>query len=235
MRDAVTRSFAISDRDIERVICGEAEQDLIDAVEVLANESPEFAAHLHERRSERAAFFFHHPRLPAPPTQSVFEKFAAWLHTTAPMTAPATFAAACAALFIMIPTSTVDTVRDKGAAPEVLVIAKRGERVFHVKPGTLLKQGDALRLEVGCGSAALVVTALHEVDTKQTSVLTDGERVPAKRTVLPGSFVLDGHAGDEELWVACVSDPRLASQTAASMQQGKRPAEVAVMTLHKEP
>lgn len=237
---AVTANFPVNDRDLERVLCGEAPADVVARVTALAGQHPRLAAHLAERRAERAAFALLHPRAPAV-THVETSNGTSWL---ARMTARSTwlsagFAAACIVAFVVIPAPTDgphDGVRSKGrAVPDVVVVAKRGDRVFHVQPGALLQAGDALRLEVTCGRPNRVVVALHEVDTKETSLLVSAEAISEKRTLLADSFILDDHVGHEELWVVCATDPALASRMGADMLRGVRPANSALVRLEKGP
>ena len=241
MRDQVTRALPVADRDIERVLTGEAPPELAARVEALAREHPALAAHLAERRAEQAAFKLMHPRPPAP-ARTPARSGEGWLAALARSGGLAgAAAAACVALFFVAQPAfepAEGAVRDKGARPvreRVLVVAKRGERVFQVQRGALLRPGDALRVEVACGAPSHVVVGLVEGDTRAVSMLVDGEVVPAQRTALAGSFVLDDHLGDETLVVACAPSATLAKLASTDIQMGRMPRGATLVPLRKGP
>ena len=102
-------------------------------------------------------------------------------------------------------------MRFKGGALAVEIVAKRGERQFIVTRGARLREGDALRFSVvaaepgylsvfGIGANAAVSSFYPETDPQKDPKPLRLAR--AGRHVLPGSIILDGSVGPEQLVIA---------------------------------
>src|SRR5262245_48630855 len=106
LRDAVTPALSVADRDLERVLCGEAPAELVARVEALAREDPALAAHLAERRAAQAAFALLHPRLPELPAAPASSRWSRWTASIARMWRAGALggavAAACVLAFVVV-------------------------------------------------------------------------------------------------------------------------------------
>lgn len=258
----VARTFApFSDLELERYLVGDADEALRARVEEAARTDARLAAHLADRRADKAAFALLHPRLPALPplvdagSTSRLPWLSKWRAAWGASLGALALTGAAAALVVLPrlddPPGEVGAdgaageVRLKSAANALAVdvLVKRAARAFVLRPGALLREGDALQLAAtgaGAGYASLIV---HELDTGNTSVLVDNE--PARPGTdgilrLSRTVVLDGHAGPEELVLVVAPEKVLATDVVAAILAGRPPlgagpGHVGVVRYDKEP
>ena len=121
------------------------------------------------------------------------------------------FGAATALLFWARPAPVEDDLLAKSAGPSVTAYYRRGDRVAPVAAGERLRRGDAVRLTVIPAARRFVavlsldgaghVTRWFPLDAAESRAL------PAGRTELPGSIVLDASPGPERLFAFFSSAP----------------------------
>lgn len=83
------------------------------------------------------------------------------------------------------------------------VLLRRGDSVTNLEPGSRLLQGDRLQLIIEDANGGFATVLLQE-DTGSTQVLyhpSDLGRLPAGTFRFPDSLHLDGHTGDERLYI----------------------------------
>ncbi len=235
MPDQKTIEFTptVTDRDVERYLCGEADAALCAHIE--STNDPALRACIAARRAHTAAFYNLHPRLPVVTGAPSWRQRLSQLRL---LTLSGVAVAACALLVVALPRAR-DDVRTKGAAPlQVSCVVKRGERQFALHDGALLREQDALALEVVAERSGVLVVAVHEHDSHSTSVLVAGEPIAQGKSRLRESLILDAHRGAEELWVVFAADASLATALVNDiMSQRLRaaPAGAVVVPFVKEP
>ncbi len=117
----------------------------------------------------------------------------------------------------------------KGGA-SLQVYARRGDRVFEVRPGERLRAGDLLRFVPrlpGPGHVMIVavdaqggVSLLHPARGPRAAVV----RPPLGAPVLPGSVELDGSLGPERLWLLFSTREFELAEVEAAVAAGLRAA-----------
>ncbi|NVJ27064.1 MULTISPECIES: hypothetical protein [Myxococcus] len=200
----------VPDLLLERYLCDELSAEEARHVEEAAHASPALAAHLRERRAEKAAFALVRPfgpmraRLEAP-RPSRWRVLWRW---SQPVLVLGVVLAAVLPRILSL--EEVEKVRVRGGLT-ARVLVKRGDVVFEQGPGAVLRAGDRVRVEVeDVDGGALYLLALSEhgrVTPLQGFPATGGPlSMVAGRWVLPGSLELDAAPEQEALVVVLVSD-----------------------------
>lgn len=254
----VRRAFApFSDLELERYLVNDADDALRARIDEAARADPRLAAHLSERRAEKAAFALLHPRLPVLPNEdtgdrsinSLLSILSKWRLSVG----AGALAAAAAVILVVLPAAPAPApapdpgavagpVRLKGAVA-LDVVVKRGPRAFGLRPGALLRAGDALQLAAAGAPAGFATLVVHELDTGATAVLVDNEAVASGEdgvVRLPRTIVLDEHVGPEELVLLVTPERVLAKDAVAAILEGRPPlaagvGHVGVVRYEKEP
>ncbi|NTX17427.1 hypothetical protein HUA76_42320 [Myxococcus sp. CA056] len=202
----------VPDLLVERYLCDELSPEEARHVEEAARASPALAAHLRERRAEKAAFALVRPfgpvrarlELPRPSRWRML-----WRWSQPVLVLGVVLAAVLPRLHSL---QEVERVRVRGGLT-ARVLVKRGEVVFEQGPGAVLRSGDRVRVEVeDVEGGALYVLAVSErgrVTPLQGFPATGGtlSMVPG-RWVLPGSLELDDAPEQEALVVVLAADAR---------------------------
>lgn len=213
---------------LERYLCGELPEAEAARVEAAASAQPALAAHLAERRQQKAAFAARRP----------FGPVAARIEAARPPSRlrrlwPAALLApvlATALVLLWVPGSgeAPDVLRVRGGVKARLVV-KRGAAVFPQAPGVALRPGDQVRLQVEDprGGRLWVLSlsdrgALHRLYGFR-EVGGPLQMAPGELT-LPDSLVLDGSPEREALYVLVADAPHAEADVARWVQEAARGA-----------
>ncbi len=246
-----------ADFEIEQFLVDELDGADTARVAAAIERDADLAAYVALRRASQQAFIATSPQRPVPVAQvgparaqrrvgpadddrGLWERIAArWTSLV-----PALAAAAALVVFVSVPRGGDDGgtagVVARGEALPLTIVVRRGDAVFRHAPGMLVRGGDALRFEATT-ARALRCTVVGEDARAAVTVLAADVPLPAGRSALAMSFVLDDAPGPERFVVACgdrapASDVVVRAIRTADVVKALGPGTaVATVTLDKEP
>ena len=222
LRQIKGRFHPITDLQIELYLCDDLPPEEVATIETAMESSSRLRDYISERKADKEAFYFRHPRLEAVPS-----RFGSQKRRRLPRSALAWAGAAAAAILalVLLPFDVIDktdrattgdtsdvsaqnghsAIRARGSL-KVMLVLKRGQEVRRYRTGEPLYSGDQIRLTLESHKSGYL-TVIAKDDNNETHVYYDAIPTTAGSFTVPDSLLLDDYVGDE-IWLVLLSDQR---------------------------